>query len=90
MDDYGEGAEADETYPLIGSSYYSSTKASADLLVQAAARTYKLPYIITRTCNNFGPKQHQEKFIPKLLQNVKQDKAIGVTVMGVIKGNGYM
>lgn len=78
MDDYGEGAEADETYPLIGSSYYSSTKASADLLVQAAARTYKLPYIITRTCNNFGPKQHQEKFIPKLLQNVKQNKAIGV------------
>ena len=43
MDDYGPGVLADEKFSLIGSSYYSSTKASADLLVQAAGRTYGLP-----------------------------------------------
>ena len=42
MDDYGEGILANEQFSLIGSSYYSSTKASADLLVQAAGRTYGL------------------------------------------------
>ena len=41
---------AQEQSPLRPSSYYSSTKAAADMLVQACARTYNLPYLITRTC----------------------------------------
>ena len=63
---------------LSGSSYYAASKAAADLLVQACGRTFQLPYLITRTCNNFGPNQHKEKFIPKLLLSIKQDKPITV------------
>ena len=73
MDDYGEDVLADETFPLIGSSYYSSTKASADLLVQAAGRTYQLPYLITRTCNNYGVNQNKEKFLPTIFNCIKND-----------------
>lgn len=67
-----------ETYPLYGSSYYSATKASSDMLVLSAARTYGLPYIITRTCNNFGENQHKEKMVPKIIDSVKNHKTIPV------------
>lgn len=70
--------EATINTPLYGSSYYAASKASADLLVQAAGRTYGLPYLITRTCNNFGPRQHKEKFLPKLINSIKNDERIGV------------
>jgi len=59
---------------LLPSSYYSAAKASADMLVISAGRTYGLPYLITRTCNNFGIDQDKEKFIPKLIDCVKKDK----------------
>lgn len=78
MDDYGSSVLADTSYPLIGSSYYSSTKASADLLVQAAGRTYGLPYLITRTCNNYGENQHTEKLLPKIINCVKSSKTIPI------------
>ena len=79
MDDYdeydafGHPVMADKTFPLKASSYYSATKASADLLVEAAGRTYNLPYMITRTCNNYGANQHKEKFIPKLIECIKKE-----------------
>ena len=63
---------------LKGSSYYSATKASADLLVQAAGRTYGIPYLITRTCNNFGIRQHKEKFLPVLINYIKRNKPVGI------------
>lgn len=63
---------------LIPSSYYSATKASADLLVQSCNHTYGLPYLITRTCNNFGDRQHEEKFIPTVIRSIKEDKPIPV------------
>ena len=64
---YGDITEPSiETDVLRPSSYYSATKAAADQLVLAAGRTYNLPYLITRSCNNFGDRQHAEKFIPKL------------------------
>ena len=78
MDDYGPGVLADEKFSLIGSSYYSSTKASADLLVQAAGRTYGLPYLITRTCNNYGKNQHQEKLLPTIINCVKNNLKIPI------------
>lgn len=55
---------------LTPNSPYSSSKASADLLVKAYFETYKLPVIITRTTNNFGPYQHPEKFIPLFVTNL--------------------
>lgn len=48
------------------------------MLVQACARTYNLPYLITRTCNNFGSNQHKEKFIPVIIDNVINEKPIPV------------
>ena len=74
--------ESDENHPINPSSYYSATKASADMLVKSACRTYGLPYIITRTCNNYGPGQHEEKFIPKLLKCIKENKEIPVYTPG--------
>jgi len=47
---------ATEDSNLHGSSYYSSSKIGSDMIVEAAGRTFGLPYIITRTCNNFGEK----------------------------------
>lgn len=76
MFDYGIGIEADENFPLKASSYYSASKAAADLLVQACHRTFDLPYLITRTCNNFGEHQHSEKFLPKIYQSIKEGKEI--------------
>jgi dTDP-glucose 4,6-dehydratase len=66
MKDYGVGVSATEEFDLQPSSYYSATKAAADLLVKAANRTYGLPYLITRTCNNYGDHQFKEKFLPKI------------------------
>jgi len=56
--------ESIESDVLNPSSYYSSTKASADMLVLSAHHTFGMPYLITRTCNNFGINQHKEKFLP--------------------------
>jgi dTDP-glucose 4,6-dehydratase len=60
------------------SSYYSATKAASDMLVLAASRTYGFPFIITRTCNNFGENQHNEKMIPKIIDSIKLNKTIPV------------
>ena len=78
MDDYDKTVLANESFPLVGSSYYSSTKASADLLVQAAGRTYGLPYLITRTCNNFGVNQNKEKFIPTIFNCINNNIEIPI------------
>jgi len=69
---------AKETTNLNPSSYYSSTKASADLLVESAHITYGLPYLITRTVNNYGIRQHKEKFIPTVIEKVKNNQPIPV------------
>ena len=63
---------------LYPSSYYSATKASADMLVFSCGHTFGLPYVITRTCNNFGDRQHNEKFIPTIMKSIKEDKPIPV------------
>jgi len=78
MNDIDTLAEAHEKYPLHGSSYYSASKAASDLLVEAAGRTFGLPYLITRTCNNYGAHQNAEKFVPKIIQSIKEDKTIPV------------
>jgi dTDP-glucose 4,6-dehydratase len=70
--------KADEKDLLEGSSYYSATKASSDLLVLAANKTFGLPYIITRTCNNYGSHQHKEKFLPTIIRSIKEGKEIPV------------
>jgi len=69
----GQSKETDQLQPR---SPYSSTKASADLLGQSYFTTYGLPVITTRCSNNFGPRQHVEKFIPKAITNIMTGKKI--------------
>ena len=59
-----------ETHPYKPSSPYAASKASSDHLVYAYHRTFKLPFIVTNCSNNYGPKQHPEKLIPKLIYNI--------------------
>jgi dTDP-glucose 4,6-dehydratase len=66
----------DEESPLNPSSPYSATKAAADLIAQAWNATYKLPVVILRCTNNFGPRQHPEKFIPKAIIRALNRKEI--------------
>ena len=58
-----------ENSPYSPSSPYAASKASSDHLVNSYIRTYKIPAIITNCSNNYGPKQHPEKLIPKLIYN---------------------
>ena len=59
-----------ENYPYKPSSPYAASKASSDHLVYSYYHTYKLPIIITNCSNNYGPKQHPEKLIPKIIYNI--------------------
>ena len=67
-----------EDTPIHTSSPYSSSKAAADLLVQAYHRTYGLPVTISRCSNNYGPYQHTEKLIPLMITNAVADKPLPV------------
>lgn len=68
----------DENSGLDPNSPYSATKASADLLSIAYFRSHGIPLIITRSSNNYGPRQHQEKFIPKVINQILLNKTIPV------------
>lgn len=63
---------------LRPSSPYSSSKASADLITQSYNRTFNLNTVITRSCNNFGPYQYKEKFIPVVIKNALNNSNIPV------------
>ena len=67
-----------ESTPLHTSSPYSSSKASADLLVMAYHRTFGLPVTISRCSNNYGPYQFPEKLIPLMIANALADKPLPV------------
>ena len=70
-----EGSHS-ETDLLKPSNPYSATKAAADMLVQAWARTYQIPYIIVRPTNNYGIGQYVEKLIPKTVKYLTVGKPI--------------
>jgi dTDP-glucose 4,6-dehydratase len=57
---------------------YSATKAGADHLAQSYETTHDLPVLITRTCNNFGPRQNPEKLIPKFILNAANGENLPV------------
>lgn len=70
--------EADENYPLRASSPYSAAKAGSDLLALSYFTTYRLPVLVTRASNNYGPYQFPEKLIPLMISNALADKALPV------------
>lgn len=67
---YGSAGESErftEQSPLAPRNPYSASKAAAELFVRASFATYGLPVVITRSCNNYGPYQHAEKLIPRMV-----------------------
>lgn len=75
---YGDIVEGfhQETDLLKPSNPYSATKAAADMLVLAWARTFNVPYVIVRPTNNYGIGQYTEKFIPKAIKRLELGKQI--------------
>lgn len=71
-------AEADETFSLNPSSPYSASKAGSDLLALAYVKTYRLPVVVTRASNNYGPYQFPEKLIPLMISNALEDRPLPV------------
>ena len=69
---------SDEKYPYQPSSPYAASKAASDHLVSSYVRTYNLPAIVTNCSNNYGPKQHPEKLIPKLIYNIFNNKPLPI------------
>ena len=67
-----------ENYPYQPSSPYAASKAASDHLVSSYVRTYKIPAIVTNCSNNYGPKQHPEKLIPKLIYNILNNKPLPI------------
>ena len=63
---------------LTPSNPYSATKAAAEMLVTSYARTYGINYIITRSANNYGPRQYEEKLLPKCLSSLANGKKIPI------------
>ena len=67
-----------ENFPYKPSSPYAATKAASDHLVSSYVRTYGIPAIVTNCSNNYGPKQHPEKLIPKLIYNILNNKSLPI------------
>ena len=77
---YGDILEGEfkETDTLKPSNPYSASKASAEMLVMSYNRTYDIKYLITRSSNNYGERQYEEKLIPKSISYLKQNKKIPI------------
>lgn len=69
---------SNEKYPYQPSSPYAASKAASDLLVNSYVRTYNLNAVVTNCSNNYGPKQHPEKLIPKLIFNILNNKSLPI------------
>jgi dTDP-glucose 4,6-dehydratase len=77
---YGEirDGESTETDPLDPRNPYAATKVGADLLALSYYTTYGLPVVVTRSSNNFGPRQHGEKLIPKLINRAARGESLPI------------
>ena len=80
--DIVEGAHTEEDL-LKPSNPYSATKAAADMLISAWARTYGVPYIIVRPTNNYGIGQYTEKFIPHTIKHLSLGKKAPLHDLGL-------
>jgi dTDP-glucose 4,6-dehydratase len=78
-----ERAPMDEEHPLNPRSPYAATKAGADRLAYSYWVTYELPVVIVRPFNNYGPRQHPEKAIPRFITQALQDQPL------TIHGDGH-
>ena len=67
-----------ENYPYKPSSPYAASKASSDHLVLSYVKTFKINAMITNCSNNYGPRQHPEKLIPKMIYNILNGKPLSL------------
>ncbi len=74
----GEDGEFTLDTPMQPNSPYAASKASADMLVRSWHKTYGLNTVITRCCNNYGPRQHPEKLIPRMITNALSGEKLPV------------
>jgi UDP-glucose 4,6-dehydratase len=80
---YGESVDNDlkhELSVLIPTNPYAATKAGAELIAMSYIKSYKLPIVITRGNNVYGPNQYPEKLIPRFIQQLKNNEQ--VTIQG--------
>lgn len=74
----GKTGKFTESSPIQPNSPYASSKAAADLMVRSYNKTYRLPTIISRCSNNYGPFQYPEKLIPLMIHNAINDQPLPV------------
>ena len=72
--EYGESQLFTEETPYDPRNPYSASKAAAEHMVKTWHNTYGLPYLITSAANNYGPRQHQEKLVPKVIDNALNNR----------------
>tara|TARA_Y100000034_G_scaffold96920_1_gene118193 strand:- start:442 stop:1395 length:954 start_codon:yes stop_codon:yes gene_type:complete len=65
-----------ESTPYDPRNPYSASKAASDFLVKSYYYTYGMPVTISNCCNNYGPRQHEEKFIPTVIRSILSDRKI--------------
>jgi dTDP-glucose 4,6-dehydratase len=75
--------EFNEQTPYDPRNPYSATKAASDHLVRAYVNTHKIDAVVTNCSNNYGPRQHNEKFIPTIIRHIKQNTPIPVYGQGI-------
>ena len=82
---YGDvlNGRSSEIYQYKPSSPYAASKAASDHLVSSYVRTYKINAVITNCSNNYGPNQHPEKLIPKLIYNILKNKKLPIYGKGL-------
>ena len=82
---YGDvtNGRSNEKSPYRPSSPYAASKAASDHLISSYIRTYNLPAIVTNCSNNYGPRQHPEKLIPKLIYNLINNKPLPIYGKGI-------
>lgn len=71
----GSFSEDDRLKP---SNPYSAAKAAAEMLIRSYGRTYGVPYMISRSTNNYGPRQYFEKLIPKIIQSIRNNQKVPI------------
>jgi len=76
--EHGSTSSFKETTPYNPNSPYSASKAASDHLVNSYYHTYDVPVVITNCSNNYGPWQHREKLIPKVINCLKEGKSVPV------------
>ena len=73
----------DETAPLQPRNPYSASKGAGELLIRAAHETHGLQYNITRSCNNYGPRQPVRNLIPRIIANIVFEKPVPIYGQGM-------